>query len=93
MLAFFWSNNGTLRHQGWRFVSVKTMNDIYDHVIDADDKKRCAPAARARQTITRHDRIERIELFDEIEEWRLIQNHYCIALAKSADDVLPSLKL
>jgi tRNA wybutosine-synthesizing protein 4 len=25
-------------------------------------------------------RAERIEIFDEMEEWHLIQQHYCIAL-------------
>ena len=25
-------------------------------------------------------RIERLELFDELEEWHLIQQHYCIAI-------------
>lgn len=26
-------------------------------------------------------RVERLEIFDEFEEWDLIQDHYCIALA------------
>ena len=26
-------------------------------------------------------RIERLEMFDEFEEWELLQSHYCITLA------------
>lgn len=26
-------------------------------------------------------RVERLEIFDELEEWHLIQGHYCIAYA------------
>jgi len=26
-------------------------------------------------------RVEKIELFDELEEWRLIQAHYCLVIA------------
>ena len=28
-----------------------------------------------------HGRVERLEMFDELEEWRLILGHYCLATA------------
>ena len=27
-------------------------------------------------------RIEKIEIFDEFEEWDLLQSHYCVSLGK-----------
>lgn len=33
-------------------------------------------------------RIERLELFDEFEEWHLIQSHYCICLAGTSERFL-----
>ncbi|PHJ22061.1 leucine carboxyl methyltransferase [Cystoisospora suis] len=41
------------------------MNKIYDKFIPIHDR----------------NRIQRLELFDELEEWRLIQAHYSIAVA------------
>eukprot|EP01112_Ceratiomyxa_fruticulosa_P023189 TRINITY_DN876_c0_g2_i1.p1 TRINITY_DN876_c0_g2~~TRINITY_DN876_c0_g2_i1.p1 ORF type:complete len:348 (-),score=56.35 TRINITY_DN876_c0_g2_i1:63-1106(-) len=46
--------------QGWNRVEILDMNDIYDHYISADVKRR----------------IETIEHLDELEEWVLIQSHY-----------------
>lgn len=41
------------------------MNDIYTNFLDRADV----------------GRAERIEIFDELEEWHLIQGHYCISMA------------
>jgi tRNA wybutosine-synthesizing protein 4 len=41
-----------------------SMNDVYGHYID--------------RAVLR--RAERIEIFDEFEEWHLIQGHYCISI-------------
>ena len=30
-------------------------------------------------------RIEKLEMFDEFEEWQLLQNHYCLTLAKRGE--------
>ena len=27
-------------------------------------------------------RIEKLEMFDEFEEWTMLQNHYCLTLGK-----------
>jgi tRNA wybutosine-synthesizing protein 4 len=36
---------------------------------------------------TERTRIERLEMFDEFEEWELIQTHYCICVgSKFSDD-------
>ena len=49
---------------GWQRADVRTMADIYRNCLDPGDRRR----------------IERLEIFDEFEEWDLIQGHYCIAL-------------
>eukprot|EP00921_Rhytidocystis_pertsovi_P015411 GHVQ01024494.1.p1 GENE.GHVQ01024494.1~~GHVQ01024494.1.p1 ORF type:complete len:223 (-),score=24.52 GHVQ01024494.1:1251-1919(-) len=47
---------------GWRRCSINDMNSIYDHLLTPQERSR----------------IQRLEIFDEIEEWRLIQAHYII---------------
>jgi tRNA wybutosine-synthesizing protein 4 len=31
-------------------------------------------------------RIEKLEIFDEFEEWQLLQNHYCLCLGRRPQD-------
>ena len=31
-------------------------------------------------------RIERLEMFDEFEEWQLLQGHYCVTLTVCSND-------
>ncbi|KAH0477223.1 MAG: uncharacterized protein KVP18_000856 [Porospora cf. gigantea A] len=50
---------------GGYVVSVADMNWIYDHCLDLSDRLR----------------IHSLELFDEIEEWRLVHSHYSIVVA------------
>jgi tRNA wybutosine-synthesizing protein 4 len=41
---------------------------------------------------TEKSRIEKLEIFDEFEEWELLQRHYCVCLGKRiADPVIDSL--
>ena len=35
---------------------------------------------------TEKARIEKLEIFDEFEEWELLQSHYCICLGKRIKD-------
>jgi tRNA wybutosine-synthesizing protein 4 len=58
------------RKAGFHHVDVATMNEIFDHTIPADE----------------FARIKKIELFDEFEEWRLMQAHYFIAVATNFPD-------
>jgi len=51
---------------GWTHVRAHTMLDVYRHAIDAADRQRA----------------ERLEIFDEVEEWRLIQQHYTLVVAQ-----------
>ncbi len=53
-----------LKNAGWGRADAKTMNEIYKGCLDANDVRR----------------IQKLEIFDEFEEWDLIQEHYCIAL-------------
>ena len=57
---------------GYSNVNVLDMNQVYYNYLDAKDVSR----------------IQRLELFDELEEWHLIQGHYSIAVAinESIDD-------
>jgi hypothetical protein len=40
--------------------------------------KKLDPAERSR--------IEKLEIFDEFEEWDLLQSHYCLCLGKRISD-------
>jgi tRNA wybutosine-synthesizing protein 4 len=51
--------------RGWSVARALDMNDVYRRFLPAADVKR----------------IERLELWDEFEEWNMIQAHYCIAMA------------
>jgi hypothetical protein len=42
------------------------MNDVYYKKLNKDEKAR----------------IEKLEIFDEFEEWVLLQTHYCLCLGK-----------
>lgn len=50
---------------GWQRAVAWDMLQIYNEFIDFQDKRR----------------IERLELFDEFEEWHMMQEHYCVACA------------
>ena len=50
---------------GWTETAVRDMNDVYYNFLAKDEVKR----------------IERLEIFDELEEWHLIQAHYCMTVA------------
>ncbi|KAL4518046.1 hypothetical protein Ndes2526A_g01497 [Nannochloris sp. 'desiccata'] len=49
---------------GWGRAEAKTMNEIYKSCLDPNDVHR----------------IQKLEIFDEFEEWNLIQEHYCITV-------------
>ncbi|KAL5150590.1 Leucine carboxyl methyltransferase 1 [Glycine soja] len=51
--------------QGWQKSVAWDMLRIYNDFIDAPERHR----------------IERLELFDEFEEWYMMQEHYCVAYA------------
>ncbi|XP_020576332.1 tRNA wybutosine-synthesizing protein 4 isoform X2 [Phalaenopsis equestris] len=51
--------------QGWQRAVAWDMLRIYNEFIEAEEKRR----------------IERLELFDEFEEWYMMQEHYCVAYA------------
>ncbi|CAA3024585.1 tRNA wybutosine-synthesizing 4 [Olea europaea subsp. europaea] len=51
--------------QGWQRAVAWDMLRVYSNFIEAQEKRR----------------IERLELFDEFEEWHMLQEHYCVAYA------------
>lgn len=51
--------------QGWQRAVAWDMLRIYSNFVDAQERRR----------------IERLELFDEFEEWHMMQEHYCVAYA------------
>ena len=58
-------------------VFSETMLTMYDRYIDADELKR----------------IGKLEIFDELEEWRMLMNHYSFTVAIRGEmlkDVLPT---
>ncbi|KAK9914942.1 hypothetical protein WJX75_002652 [Coccomyxa subellipsoidea] len=50
---------------GWQRADAKDMTTIYRAYLDPAEKRRA----------------ERLEIFDEFEEWHMIQDHYCIVYA------------
>ena len=50
---------------GWNFVKALDMNQVYCEFLPQKDV----------------ERVQRLELFDELEEWHLIQGHYSITIA------------
>jgi len=50
---------------GWKEVQVHDMFEIYNRFITDSERKR----------------VESLEFLDELEEWKLIQQHYCIVWA------------
>ncbi|KAJ1443675.1 S-adenosyl-L-methionine-dependent methyltransferase [Sesbania bispinosa] len=50
---------------GWQKAVAWDMLRVYNDFIDAQERRR----------------IERLELFDEFEEWYMMQEHYCVAYA------------
>ena len=50
--------------QGWTAARALDMNDVYHLYLDQNDVKR----------------IEKLEIWDEFEEWNMIQAHYCIVV-------------
>ncbi|XP_020091427.1 tRNA wybutosine-synthesizing protein 4 isoform X2 [Ananas comosus] len=53
--------------QGWQRAVAWDMLKIYNEFLDIQERRR----------------IERLELFDEFEEWYMMQEHYCVAYAIS----------
>lgn len=51
--------------QGWQMAVAWDMLRVYSQFIDAQERRR----------------IERLELFDEFEEWHMMQEHYCVVCA------------
>ncbi|WJX82669.1 Leucine carboxyl methyltransferase 1 [Trifolium repens] len=51
--------------QGWQKSVAWDMQKVYNDFVDAQERRR----------------IERLELFDEFEEWYMMQEHYCVAYA------------
>ncbi|GLI70953.1 hypothetical protein VaNZ11_016052 [Volvox africanus] len=52
---------------GWNWAEARDMDHLYRTFLNAKDKAS----------------VERLELFDELEEWHMIQEHYCIALGRN----------
>ncbi|KAH7659329.1 tRNA(Phe) (7-(3-amino-3-(methoxycarbonyl)propyl)wyosine(37)-N)- methoxycarbonyltransferase protein [Dioscorea alata] len=51
--------------QGWQRAVAWDMLKVYNEFIETQERRR----------------IERLELFDEFEEWHMMQEHYCVAYA------------
>lgn len=59
-----------LRKHGFSGTSAADVNFLWEHWISAQEKERVAT----------------LEMVDEIEEWRLLAQHYCVAWAWRKDD-------
>ncbi|GFR41708.1 hypothetical protein Agub_g2458 [Astrephomene gubernaculifera] len=59
-----------LLRNGWGWADARDMDELYRRFLAAGERAR----------------VERLELFDELEEWHMIQEHYCIALGRNNRD-------
>lgn len=55
--------------RGFKKAQCWTMKDVYYKFVDTQDR----------------EKKEKLELFDEVEEYHLLQSHYCILLATTKD--------
>ena len=55
---------------GMTFAECYNMSDVYTKKLDHKERLR----------------IEKLEIFDEFEEWELLQKHYCLCLGKRIAD-------
>ena len=58
-------------------VESLSMNTVYSQKLNGEGER---------------TRIERIEMFDEFEEWELLQSHYCLTLAVKLASAASPLK-
>lgn len=54
---------------GWRRAEAESVLKLYEGVLSIGERKR----------------LERLEMLDEVEEWRLMLGHYCVLLAIKED--------
>ncbi|KAG2452241.1 hypothetical protein HYH02_003268 [Chlamydomonas schloesseri] len=65
---------GRLTAGGWAAADARSMDTLYQTFLPPEERQRA----------------ERLEIFDELEEWHMIQEHYCIALGRNdRDGLLP----
>ncbi|XP_008647839.1 leucine carboxyl methyltransferase 1 homolog isoform X1 [Zea mays] len=69
---------------GWQRAVAWDMLKIYNDFIDSQERRSLCYAApfhdvTADKAARNGCRIERLELFDEFEEWYMMQEHYCVA--------------
>ncbi len=65
------SHESRFKSNGWRNAISISMISAYERVISTDEKRA----------------INKIEMLDEIEEWSMIMNHYCITVAANCADL------
>ncbi|KXZ50455.1 hypothetical protein GPECTOR_16g629 [Gonium pectorale] len=61
------AHRARLTGAGWSWADARDMDELYRTFVDVADRARA----------------ERLELFDELEEWHMIQEHYCIAVGRN----------
>jgi len=59
------AHEARFKENGWKKATAWDMDTIYKRIIPRDE----------------HLRISKLEIFDEFEEWHMIQEHYCICVA------------
>ncbi len=56
---------GRFCKKGWQYAVAKDMDVLYKQMLDQEEKAR----------------TERLEMFDEFEEWHMLMQHYCLVFA------------
>lgn len=55
-----------MKETGFTKVECLEMNKVYKERLEQGER----------------NRIEKLEIFDEFEEWEMLQHHYCLCLGK-----------
>jgi tRNA wybutosine-synthesizing protein 4 len=85
-----------LKNLSQRSIDLKGIHAFPDLEYQVDRFKLCWDDAKAVDINTIHDkyldrqdlvRIGRLEILDELEEWRLLSAHYCVAWAYKSRDM------
>ena len=64
-----------------RFLAILSQYDVLLRITELEIMRSTTGSSKWWGRVGKKTRIERIEMFDEFEEWELLQGHYCLTLA------------
>lgn len=74
------------KERGWSHATATDMQTIYDKSITDIEAIRYYAPVRFMRIDHAVNRIGKIELLDELEEWKMLNQHYCIVTARNSGE-------